>query len=131
MSSIMQVLVLHYENLAHNLLPEMRKVLAFLKLPADEERLRCMAKHKNGFFQRKQFFVEAEKVPFGSTVRKVNKQIFIHSLFFPFLPFSFFLSFSFFLLSFSFSLSLSSLSLSLFLSLSLNICSPYLPLRTS
>ena len=46
-------MVLHYEDIVMDMKSELRKVLRFLNLPIDEQRLECLSKHKNGFFKRK------------------------------------------------------------------------------
>lgn len=67
-----QVLVLHYENVKSNPKREMRKVLNFLRIPADPSRLACMQMHKNGFFERgSSVSDESEVVPFHQKTRKV------------------------------------------------------------
>eukprot|EP00095_Tigriopus_kingsejongensis_P011216 maker-scaffold669_size115232-snap-gene-0.22 protein:Tk11216 transcript:maker-scaffold669_size115232-snap-gene-0.22-mRNA-1 annotation:"wsc domain-containing protein 1" len=64
-----QVMVLHYENVKSDVAREMRKVLKFLKLPVNEDRIECMRIHKNGFFQRGSEAHESEAVPFDREVR--------------------------------------------------------------
>lgn len=67
-----KVLVLHYENVKSNPKREMRKVLNFLRIPADPSRLACMQMHKNGFFERgSSVSDESEVVPFHQKTRKV------------------------------------------------------------
>lgn len=61
-SNPQQVLVIHYENVKHNLLPEMRKILNFLNLPVDELRLQCLEKYKNGLFRRNKVTQESNNV---------------------------------------------------------------------
>lgn len=47
-----QVLVVHYEHLKTDLPNVLRKILTFLNLPIDEDRLECLSEHRNGFFHR-------------------------------------------------------------------------------
>ena len=47
-----QVLVVHYENVKHDLLNQMRRILSYFHLPIDEDRLQCLLTHKDGLFHR-------------------------------------------------------------------------------
>ena len=40
---------MHYENVKTDVLGEMRKILNFFNMPINEERLKCLFKHKGGF----------------------------------------------------------------------------------
>ncbi|XP_032902122.1 WSC domain-containing protein 1 [Amblyraja radiata] len=47
-----RVLVVHYEDLRRDLLPQLKRVVAFLDLTVDEDRLLCVETQKDGSFKR-------------------------------------------------------------------------------
>lgn len=54
-----QLLVVHYERLKEDPLPELRRILRFLQLPVDEKRLDCIVKYPQAKFRRKSRSTEA------------------------------------------------------------------------
>lgn len=77
-----QVLVIHYENVKHDLLSEMRKILNFLHLPVDELRLQCLEKYKKGLFRRKEIVTKKEEkgnvIPFSKEIRSSMDKLVDH-----------------------------------------------------
>ena len=73
----LQVLVVHYENVKHNLIHEMRRILAFFHLPIDEDRLQCLAQNKDGLFQRDPSKAP-EVVPFNVEMRAEMDRLIDH-----------------------------------------------------
>lgn len=63
-----QVLVVHYEQVKTNLVPEMKRILKFLGVTVNKDRLDCLLKHRNGFFRRKST-LKPEKLPFSQKLR--------------------------------------------------------------
>lgn len=45
--------IIHYEHLKKNPVEEMRKVIQYLKLPENNDRLDCLGQHTDGLFKRK------------------------------------------------------------------------------
>ena len=74
---IFQALVVHYENVKHDTLSEMFKVLDFFHMPIDQNRLQCLQKHKDGLFQR-EASKTPEVVPFSASLRKEIDRIIDH-----------------------------------------------------
>jgi len=62
------LLVLHYEQVKNDLENQMLKILRFLGVPADQGRLACLLKHRNGFFRRKSK-ERPESLPFSKSLR--------------------------------------------------------------
>ncbi|XP_025861016.1 sialate:O-sulfotransferase 1 [Vulpes vulpes] len=48
-----RLLVVHYEELRHSLLPTLREMVAFLNVSVSEERLLCVENNKEGSFRRR------------------------------------------------------------------------------
>lgn len=48
-----RLLVVHYEELRHSLLPKLREMVAFLNVSVSEERLLCVENNKEGSFRRR------------------------------------------------------------------------------
>lgn len=70
--------VLHYERLLMDPLGHLRKILRFLGMPVDEERLRCLATHLEGSFKRsgnEDFdpYTEEEKRRLSLAVERVQR----------------------------------------------------------
>ena len=69
--------MVHYENVKHDLINEMRRILTFFHLPIDENRLRCLAKQKDGLFHREPSKTP-EVVPFNKEMRKDMDKLIDH-----------------------------------------------------
>lgn len=76
-STSQKVLVVHYENVKHDLIHEMRRILTFFHLPIDEDRLQCLAENKDGLFQREPSKTP-EVVPFKMEMRKEMDRLIDH-----------------------------------------------------
>jgi len=76
-SSSQKVLVVHYENVKHDLLNQMRRILSFFHLPIDEDRLQCLLMHKDGLFHRDPDKTP-EVVPFNQEIRKEMDKMIDH-----------------------------------------------------
>ena len=61
--------VVHYENLKRDLEPDLRRIVDFLDLEVDEERLACAISRSEGSFHRKQRENSSKK---GSTHFEIN-----------------------------------------------------------
>ena len=61
--------MVHYENVKTDVLGEMRKILNFFNMPINDERLKCLFKHKDGLFHREPTKTP-EVVPFNPEIRK-------------------------------------------------------------
>ena len=48
-----RLLVVHYEELRHSLVPTLREMVAFLNVSVSEERLLCVENNKEGSFRRR------------------------------------------------------------------------------
>lgn len=48
--------VLHYENLIHDREGQLRKLLHYLNVPVDEQRMKCALKHDYSTFRRNATF---------------------------------------------------------------------------
>ncbi|XP_069939932.1 sialate:O-sulfotransferase 1-like [Cherax quadricarinatus] len=74
--------VIHYEDLVHNPLYHLRRLLHFLRIPVDEGRLSCVSKHLTGPFKRKTNrymdpFTEDEKIRFANAVKRINRLLLV------------------------------------------------------
>lgn len=76
-SSPDKALVVHYENVKHDTLSEMFKVLDFFHMPIDRNRLACLQKHKDGLFQR-EASKTPEVVPFSASLRHEIDRVIDH-----------------------------------------------------
>ena len=69
--------MIHYEHLREDPISQVRKILRFLDIEEDPERLKCLSKFKNGFFQRKSK-PKLSDVPFSSGLRAAIDNIIIN-----------------------------------------------------
>ena len=71
---------IYYEELTDDPLAEMRKLLKYLHLPVNEERLQCIDKHSSGSFHRVHHQSEDPWSPelhqvFDDTIDEANKML--------------------------------------------------------
>ena len=69
-----KLLVVHYEHFRNDPIAEVKKILKFLKIEEDPERLNCLLKFKNGYFKRKSK-PKLSEIPFSRSQRSAIDKI--------------------------------------------------------
>ena len=68
--------VVHYEKIVSDVEVEIRKILNYLGIKMETERMKCLLKHKNGDFKRNRKAV-TETIPFSESTRVTIDQLII------------------------------------------------------
>ena len=66
--------MVHYEHFRNDPIAEVKKILKFLKIEEDPERLNCLLKFKNGYFKRKSK-PKLSEIPFSRSQRSAIDKI--------------------------------------------------------